>query len=73
MTRRPVWLRLAAGGMGGGVVALVVGAMWIALAPDDGFADLAAASVTVVVLVPLGVVLGVAAAGGLARRRAADI
>jgi hypothetical protein len=51
-----------AGGIGGGVIGLIVGAMWIALAPDNDFADLAAAAVTTVVLIPTGVVLGVVAA-----------
>ena len=61
--------KLAIGAVGGGATALIVGWIWIAIAPDNGFADLGAAAVTRVVLAPLGVVLGVAAAG-LARRRA---
>ncbi len=44
----------------GGLVALVLGMAAIALAPDNGFGDLAAAAVTRVVLVPLGIVSGAA-------------
>lgn len=42
----------------GGLTALVVGMAAVALAPDNGFADLAAAAVTSVFLVPLGVLVG---------------
>lgn len=52
----------------GGLIALVIGLAAVALAPDNGFADLAAAAVTRVLLVPLGV-LGGAVAGWLTGRR----
>lgn len=52
-------LRLAMGAVGGGAVAMIIGAIWMALASDNGFADLAAAAVTRVVLIPLGMLLGI--------------
>lgn len=52
----------------GGLAALLVGLSFVALAPDNGFADLAAAAVTRVFLVPLGIVAG-AVAGWLSGRR----
>ena len=61
--------RLAAGAVCGGMAGLIIGEVWIVLAPDNGFADLAAAAVTRVVLVPLGVVFG-AAVAIVVRRRA---
>lgn len=42
----------------GGLVAVTLGMVAVTLAPDNGFADLAAASVTRVFLVPLGVLVG---------------
>lgn len=51
----------------GGLVALVLGMAAIALAPNNGFADLAAAAVTRVILVPIGILSG-AAAGWLTGR-----
>ena len=66
----PTGVQLAAGAVGGGAVALIVGAVWVVLAPDDGFADLAAAAVTAVVLIPVGTILGVVFAG-MSRRRLA--
>ena len=42
----------------GGLVALALGMAAVALAPDNGFADLAAAAVTRVVLVPFGILVG---------------
>lgn len=52
----------------GGLIALVLGLAAVALAPDNGFADLAAAAVTRVFLVPLGILAG-AVAGWLTGRR----
>lgn len=52
----------------GGLIALLIGLAAVALAPDNGFADLAAAAVTRVFLVPLGV-LGGAVAGWFTGRR----
>lgn len=42
----------------GGAIALVLGLAAVALAPDDGFADLAAASLTKIFLIPTGIVAG---------------
>jgi hypothetical protein len=42
----------------GGLVALLLGLAGVALAPDEGFADLALASMTRIFFVPLGVVIG---------------
>lgn len=58
-TSRSKWIRPIIGGFSGGVVGLLIGAIWIALAPDNGFGDLAAAAVTAVFLVPLGILVGV--------------
>ncbi len=63
-------LRTVLFAIAGGVVALLVGLIWVALAPDNGFGDLAAASVTVVFLIPLGLVIG--AIWGWRSARAAD-
>lgn len=52
----------------GGLIALLIGLAAVALAPNNGFADLAAAAVTRVFLVPLGV-LGGAVAGWFTGRR----
>jgi hypothetical protein len=46
------------GAIVGGLLALVMGLVWVALAPANGFGDLVAAAVTPVVLVPVGVVVG---------------
>ncbi len=50
--------RCVGGGIAGAVIALAFGLTAVALAPDNGFADLAAAAVTRLMLVPLGVVFG---------------
>ncbi len=47
------------GGLAGAAAALAIGLTAVALAPDNGFADLAAAAATRLMLVPLGVVFGV--------------
>ena len=44
----------------GGLVALLLGLAAVALAPDDGFVDLAFASLTKIFFVPLGLVVGAA-------------
>lgn len=46
------------GAITGAAVALTVGLSAVALAPDNGFADLAAAAATRLMLVPLGLVFG---------------
>ena len=58
-TSRFRWIRPMIGGIVGATVGLLVGAIWIVLAPDNGFGDLAAAAVTTVFLIPLGTVVGV--------------
>ena len=52
----PMWTVL--GVVIGAVVAFGLGLVWIQSAPDNGFGDLAAATVTVVFLVPIGAVVG---------------
>lgn len=52
----------------GGLAALIVGLAAVAFAPDDGFADLAAAAVTRVFLVPLGMLAGAVTAWVTGRR-----
>jgi hypothetical protein len=47
-----------AGAVIGAGAALIVGLVMVVLAPNNGFADLAAAAVTRVVLIPLGAVVG---------------
>ena len=60
--------RVLASAVLGGLIALVLGLAAVALAPDNGFADLAAAAVTRVFLVPLGILAG-AVTGWLTGRR----
>ena len=55
---RVVVSRVLAFAVLGGLAALALGVAAVALAPENGFADLAAAAVTRVFLVPLGIVLG---------------
>ena len=50
------WVRVALFALAGGSVALVTGLLAVQMAPENGFADLAAAAVTKVFLVPFGVV-----------------
>lgn len=57
MNRRHA-ISMVAGAVGGAAAALALGLLAVELAPENGFADLAAAAVTRVFLVPLG------AAGG---------
>lgn len=64
--RLPV-ARMLAFGVVGGLVALGLGLTAVALAPDNGFGDLAAAAVTRVILVPVGI-LGGAVVGWLTGR-----
>lgn len=52
----------------GGLIALVFGLAAVALAPDNGFADLAAAALTRVFLVPLGILVGALAGWWTGRR-----
>ena len=62
------WARTLAFAVLGGILALMLGLAAVALAPDNGFGDLAAAAVTRVVLVPLGVLVG-ASVGWMTGRR----
>ena len=50
--------RVVLGMLAGGVVGFAIGMIWMQLADPAGFGDLAAAAVTLVVLVPAGLVLG---------------
>ena len=59
------FLRILIAAIIGGLAALALGLLWVRLAPDNGFADLAAASITRLVLVPLGAIVG----GLMGRRR----
>ena len=52
------WLPVVVGAIAGVVIALAIGLAAIALAPENGFADLAAATVTRVFLVPVGAIVG---------------
>lgn len=68
--RRPVvWAVL--GMLAGAALGLVTGLVWMALADPATFGDLAAAAVTIVALVPSGLIIGGLAGFFLARRRAA--
>jgi hypothetical protein len=49
------------GAAAGAIVGLVIGFIWMALAPNNGFGDLAAAAVMTVFLIPGGLIIG----GGL--------
>jgi hypothetical protein len=51
-------LVVAGSALAGGVVGLLVGLVAIAVSPDNGFGDLAAAAVTTVFLIPLGFIVG---------------
>lgn len=52
------WLPALVGALAGVVIALAVGLTAVVLAPENGFADLAAATVTRVLLVPAGAIVG---------------
>ncbi len=54
-------VRVLLGAAAGAIVGLVIGFIWMALAPDNGFGDLAAAAVMTVFLIPGGFIIG----GGL--------
>jgi RsiW-degrading membrane proteinase PrsW (M82 family) len=52
------WSRVVIYALAGAVIALIVGLIAVAVAPENGFADLAAAAVTKIFLVPFGAVAG---------------
>jgi hypothetical protein len=54
----PTLARTVIGAVAGAALAMLIGLLAVAMAPDNGFADLAAAAVTRVVLVPAGGVIG---------------
>lgn len=62
-----VWILL--GAVAGMILAALVGVVAVALAPDNGFGDLAAATVTLVFGIPFGAVLGGIGGYWLRRRR----
>lgn len=53
-------MRVILYGLVGALVALLLGLLGANLAPDNGFADLAFASLTKIFFVPLGLVVGAA-------------
>lgn len=54
-------VRVLLGAAAGAITGLVIGFIWMAAAPGNGFGDLAAAAVTTVFLIPGGLIIG----GGL--------
>jgi hypothetical protein len=64
-------LRVLLGAVAGVLIAVLVGLAAVAMAPDNGFGDLAAAAVTLVFGIPAGAILG-SVAGFLIGRRKAD-
>lgn len=68
-SRSAMVIRVLLGAVTGAVLAVLIGLVAVALAPDDGFGDLAAATVTLVFGVPAGVILGGVAGYLLGRRR----
>jgi predicted MFS family arabinose efflux permease len=50
--------RVGLGAMVGALLAVAIGLIAVALAPENGFGDLAAAAVTMVFGIPLGAVIG---------------
>ena len=69
--RSSVLLRVLLGAVAGVLIAVLVGLAAVAMAPANGFGDLAAAAVTLVFGIPAGAILG-AVAGFLIGRRKAD-
>ena len=69
--RSSVLLRVLLGAVAGVLIAVLVGLAAVAMAPDNGFGDLAAAAVTLVFGIPAGAILG-GVAGFLIGRRKAD-
>lgn len=65
-------LHILVGAVAGVILAVVIGLIAVALAPDDGFGDLAAAAVTLVFGVPAGAIIGGATGYWLGRRRGVD-
>lgn len=63
--------RIVVSSLAGALLGLLVGLIAMALAPDDGLGDLAAATVTKVLLVPAGLMVG-AASGWWSRRKAGE-
>ena len=69
LSRSAMVIRVLVGAVSGAVLAVLIGLIAVALAPDDGFGDLAAATVTLVFGVPAGAILG-GVVGFLVGRRA---
>lgn len=57
MNRRQT-ISVVSGAVAGAIAALALGLLAVELAPENGFADLAAAAVTRVFLVPAGAAIG---------------
>lgn len=68
-SRSGMVVRVLIGAVAGAVLAVLIGLVAVALAPDDGFGDLAAATVTLVFGVPAGAILGGVAGYLVSRRR----
>lgn len=64
-------VKVIIGAVLGALIGLGIGLAAIALAPNNGFGDLAAAAVTTVFLIPAGVVIGGLVAFWRQRRRLA--
>lgn len=60
MNRR-IAISVVVGAVAGAAVAVALGVLTVELAPENGFADLAAAAVTRVFLVPVGAIGGAVA------------
>ena len=56
--RLPLWARVTLFGLAGASMGLAIGLLAVALAPENGFADLAAAAITKIFLVPFAAVVG---------------
>jgi hypothetical protein len=56
--RSSALLRVLLGAVAGVLIAVLLGLAAVAMAPDNGFGDLAAAAVTLVFGIPAGAILG---------------
>ena len=56
--RLVLWATITLFALAGASLGLAIGLLAVALAPENGFADLAAAAVTRIFLIPFGAVVG---------------
>ncbi len=68
--RSSALLQVLLGAVAGALVAVLVGLAVVAMAPDNGFGALAAATVTLLFGIPAGAILGGAAGYWMGRRGA---